>query len=197
VPTSESTFRVVFLAITLLTMAVAAYHRIKASRGGPVSRAGEGIALFAAIRLSGLAMFVCVLLYLLAPQWIVWSQFSAPEVVRWSGAGLGIINVVFLGWTLHTLGKNLTDTTATRKEATLVTSGPYRWVRHPFYVAMLGAVVSLSLLSANWLLGAFGLATFILLLIRAPIEERSLEEKFGEKYRTYRAGTGAVFPRFW
>jgi len=30
------------------------------------------------------------------------------------------------------LGKNLTDTVVTRKEHTLVTSGPYRWVRHPF-----------------------------------------------------------------
>jgi len=39
-------------------------------------------------------------------------------------------------WTLRTLGANLTDTVITRKEHTLVTSGPYRWVPHPFYDAV-------------------------------------------------------------
>jgi protein-S-isoprenylcysteine O-methyltransferase Ste14 len=197
VPLSENFYRLAFLAIMLLTMVVAGYHRIKANRGGKVSRAGEGIALFLAIRLSGFAMLVSAILYLLKPSWIEWSKNSLPELVRLVGAAVGLLNAAFLGWTLHTLGKNLTDTTATRTDATLVTNGPYRYVRHPFYVAMLGLALSLSLLSANWLLAAAGLSTFIFLLIRAPIEERSLVEKFGESYREYRARTGAVFPKLW
>ena len=159
--------------------------------------AREGIALFLAIRLSGVAMLVSAILYPLKPSWIEWSKIPLPELVRLVGAAVGLLNAAFLGWTLHTLGKNLTDTTATCTDATLVTNGPYRYVRHPFYVAMLGLALSLSLLSANWLLAAAGLSTFIFLLIRAPIEERSLEEKFGESYRDYRARTGAVFPKLW
>lgn len=196
-PLSENFYRLAFLAIMLLTMVVAGYHRIKANRGGRVSRAGEGVALFLAIRLSGVAMFASAILYLVKPSWIEWSKLPLPDLVRLAGAAVGLVNAAFLGWTLHTLGKNLTDTTATRKDATLVTNGPYRYVRHPFYVAMLGLALSLSLLSANWLLAAAGLSTFLFLLIRAPIEERSLVEKFGESYRAYRARTGAVFLKFW
>lgn len=196
-PLSENFYRIAFLAIMLLTLVVAGYHRIQANRGGRVSRAGEGVALFLAIRLSGVAMFASAILYLVKPSWIEWSKLPLPDFVRLAGAAMGLLNAAFLGWTLHTLGKNLTDTTATRKDATLVTSGPYRYVRHPFYVAMLGLALSLSLLSANWLLAAAGLSTFIFLLIRAPIEERSLVEKFGNSYSAYRARTGAVIPKWW
>jgi protein-S-isoprenylcysteine O-methyltransferase Ste14 len=202
VPLSENFYRIAFLVIMLVTMVVAGYHRIKANRGGKVSRAGEGIALFLAIRLSGVAMFASAILYLAGfyqnrPSWIEWSKLPLPEVVRLAGAAVGLLNAAFLGWTLHTLGKNLTDTTATRTDATLVTNGPYRYVRHPFYVAMLGLALSLSLLSATWVLAASGLSTFIFLLVRAPIEERSLVEKFGEPYIAYRKRTGAVFPKLW
>jgi protein-S-isoprenylcysteine O-methyltransferase Ste14 len=198
VPNIDEWYRTVLLVIAVLTMIVAGYHRIQAHRaGGAVSRRGEGVWLFAAIRLCGLAMFVCLILTLTAPNWIAIAKIGLPAMVRWIGAAMGLGNVVFLGWTLHTLGRNLTDTVATRKEHTLVTGGPYRYVRHPFYLAMLIVVVGLSLLADNWLLLLFGIATFILLLIRAPIEERELEARFGEAYRNYRARTGAVFPKFW
>lgn len=194
---SENFYRISFLVIMLLTLVVAGYHRIRANRGGRVSRAGEGVMLFLAIRLCGVAMLASAMMYLVKPIWIEWAKVSLPDLGRIGGAVVGLLNAAFLGWTLHSLGKNLTDTTATRKDATLVTSGPYRYVRHPFYVAMLGLALSLSLLSANWLLAVAGLSTFTLLLIRAPIEERALMEKFGEAYQAYRARTGAVFPKLW
>lgn len=40
-------------------------------------------------------------------------------------------------WTFIVLGPNLTDTVVTRKVHGLVTTGPSRWVRHPFHVAAL------------------------------------------------------------
>ena len=57
-------------------------------------------------------------------------------------------------WTLSSLGTNLTDTVVTRAEATLVTHGPYRWVRHPYYVTAALLMGSVTLLTANWLIGA-------------------------------------------
>lgn len=183
--------------IAVLTMIVAGHHRIQARRGGAVSRKGEGVWLFAAIRLCGLGMFASLILTLAAPTWIAFATIGLPDIVRWIGATMGLLNVLFLGWTLHTLGMNLTDTVATRKEHTLITGGPYRFVRHPFYLAMLIVVVGLSFLADNGLLLLFGTTTFILLLIRAPIEERELENRFGDAYRAYRARTGAIFPRLW
>ena len=61
-------------------------------------------------------------------------------------------------WTMHTLGKNLTDTVVTRKDHTLVTGGPYRFVRHPFYCATILVVPAISTLAANWFLLLIGVS---------------------------------------
>ncbi len=101
-----------------------------------------------------------------------------------------------LFWTFNSLGKNLTDTVVTRREHTLVTHGPYRWVRHPFYDVGFLWLTSLSLLSANWLLALFGAAVLTMLVIRSRVEEAKLIERFGEEYRAYARRTGKFFPRF-
>ena len=99
-------------------------------------------------------------------------------------------------WTLNSLGKNLTDTVVIRAEATLVTQGPYRWVRHPFYVTTALLMASVTVLAANLLIGAGSLLVLGLLAVRTPKEERMLIERFGQQYRDYMAKTGRFFPRF-
>lgn len=126
---------------------------------------------------------------------MAWAALPLPDAVRWSGAVLGLSGAGLMYWTMTSLGKNLTDTVAVRREAYLVTRGPYRWVRHPFYVTAAVLMASITLLSANALIGAAGLAVVALLAVRTPIEERKLLEQFGEPYREYRATTGAFFPR--
>jgi protein-S-isoprenylcysteine O-methyltransferase Ste14 len=116
--------------------------------------------------------------------------------LRWIGACLAVFGVPpLLFWTFHSLGKNLTDTVVTRRDHTLVTHGPYRWVRHPFYDVLLLWVVSMSLLTANWLLALFGLTAFAMLVVRTRIEEDKLIERFGDEYREYMARTGRFLPR--
>jgi len=61
-----------------------------------------------------------------------------------------------LVWMFRTLGRNLTDTVVTRKEHTLVTTGPYRWIRHPFYTSAGLLGVANSLAAANWFFFATG-----------------------------------------
>ena len=97
--------------------------------------------------------------------------------------------------TFRTLGKNLTDTVVTRAEHTLVTRGPYRWVRHPFYLATALAVVANSLVTANWFLALTGGIAFGLLVLRTRTEEEKLIERFGEDYKEYMERTGRFFPR--
>ena len=100
-----------------------------------------------------------------------------------------------LFWTFQSLGRNLTDTVVTRREHTLVTHGPYRWVRHPFYGVVLLWGLSMTLLTANWLIAVLGLAAIAMLVRRTTIEEAKLTERFGDEYRSYAAKTGRFFPR--
>jgi protein-S-isoprenylcysteine O-methyltransferase Ste14 len=76
-----------------------------------------------------------------------------------------------------------------------VTRGPYRWIRHPFYLAALLMAAGNALAAANWFLFAAGCVAFILMAGRSRIEERKLLERFGEEYRVYRERTGRFVPR--
>ncbi len=133
--------------------------------------------------------------YVVNPQRMAWASVPLPNWMRWTGAELLAACALLLTWTLHSLGKNLTDTVETRKAHTLVTTGPYRWVRHPFYVSALLLVVSCALLAANWFIFVCALALFTMMARRTRIEEEKLAERFGDEYHRYRERTGAFFPR--
>jgi protein-S-isoprenylcysteine O-methyltransferase Ste14 len=191
-------YRLALIVIFLLSTATAGYYRFQAAKSGEtISRQEEGRILFLSIRLAGLLLFVGTLLYLINPRWMAWASVPLPDGIRWSGAALGLCSIPLLYWTLSSLGKNLTDTVAIRANHTLVTRGPYRWVRHPYYVSLLLLVCGTSLLAANWFIGVTGLLVFVLLAIRTSIEERNLVERFGEEYRLYMKRTGHFVPRFW
>ncbi len=134
-------------------------------------------------------------LWLARPDVLVRAGLPFPASIRWAGAGLGLLAGSLLTWTLRHLGPNLTDTVVTRERHSLVTSGPYRWVRHPFYLGFLLAVLANSLLSANALVAGCGLAAFGLIALRTRKEEAQLLERFGEDYRRFMDRTGRFIPR--
>ena len=194
--TSENPFRIAVVVVMVLTVAVTAYHRLQAaSSGEKISRKDEGYLFAAVLRLSGLCLFIATLAYVVRPSSVEWATFPLPSWFRWLGIVTGILCSFLMYWTLSSLGKNLTDTVVTRAEATLVTHGSYRWVRHPFYVTAAVLMASVTILAANWLIGVSSLIVMGLLAIRTPKEERMLIDKFGQQYRDYMATTGRFFPR--
>src|SRR5262245_65474137 len=82
---------------------------------------------------------------MLDPQWMTWSSLPLSAWLRWLGLTLVVCSGLLLVWTFRNLGRNVTDTVVTRKDHTLVTSGPYRYMRHPFYVAF-----ALGVLGGAW-----------------------------------------------
>jgi protein-S-isoprenylcysteine O-methyltransferase Ste14 len=194
--TSENPYRIAVVVVMVLTVAVTAYHRLQAAASGEkISRKDEGYLFAAVLRLSGLCLFIATLAYVMSPSSVKWASFPLPMWIRWLGIVTGILCSFLMYWTLNSLGKNLTDTVVTRTEATLVTHGPYRWVRHPFYVTAALLMASVTVLAANWLIGAGSLLVLGLLAVRSPKEERMLMERFGQQYRDYMAKTGRFFPR--
>ena len=192
----EIAYRAVLLVLMLTTFPISAYYRRRADRsGGKVTLREEGRVILNLRRFAGLAGFTTALVYLVYPPWVEWATWTLPEWARWGGAAgaAGTIPLVF--WLLRSLGKNITPTVVTRKEHTLVTSGPYRWVRHPLYVVGTGFWLSLSLLTAIWLLTVMAVFGFFLMFLRTPLEEARLAEKFGEEYRAYCRRTGRFFPK--
>jgi protein-S-isoprenylcysteine O-methyltransferase Ste14 len=193
--TDDQLFRCVLLVGLVLVFPIAFYHRVRSFTGERLDRLQEGLFILISLRLLGLAGMAGLLAFLIDPSWMAWSSLPLPRWARWGGAALGVIAAVLLIWTFRTLGRNLTDTVVTRKEHALVMTGPYRWVRHPFYVSFALAVVANSLVARNWFLFLTGATAFILLAVRTRTEEANLVERFGETYRQYMARTGRFLPR--
>ena len=192
----ENIFRWAVLVLVVITMTIAGYHRIQArTAGGSVSRREEGFVLLAMRTVLGLSFWVALIAYLVSPGSMAWSALPAADWLRWGGVGLGLFECGLLYWTLRHLGTNLTDTVVTRAEATLVTSGPYRWVRHPFYVTILLLLLSISLITANWFISLSSIFLCAFFVLRTPLEEQKLAERFGDDYRAYIQRTGRFLPR--
>lgn len=138
---------------------------------------------------------VGLIAFLIEPNLMAWAAFPLPNWTRWTGAGLGIAACGLLVWTFRSLGHNLTDTVVTRRNATLITHGPYRWVRHPFYLTFALGVAGSTLITANAFLAIFGTAAFLVIAARTSIEEQKLIERFGGDYRDYMRRTGRFLPR--
>lgn len=190
-------FRWLALAIFAGSLAISAYRRAQARRAaGTIPRREEPAGLIAGRLAVSLPLFGGVFCYLANPAWMEWSSLALPVWIRWAGVGLGVLVVPAVYWVLTTLGANVSETVLTKASHQLVTNGPYRWVRHPLYTAGILLFASMGLIAANWfiLLCAAAAAVAIRFAV-VPREERELIEKFGEEYRRYRDGTGALLPR--
>ena len=195
-PADEGTFRIATAALLAGTLVVGGYFRLDARRrGGAFSRRGEPTWIFLPLRLSGVALFAVMAVYFARPAWAGWTTLPLPPAVRWAGAGLMLPAIALMFWTLRSLGTNLTDTVGTRTTHTLVTHGPYRVVRHPFYLTAGMMIAAMTLLTATWPLAAVGAVTLGLLAVRTPIEEAKLVERFGDAYRDYIATTPRFLPQ--
>ena len=192
----DNTFRYLLSGGLLLLVCIGLFHRIKAATGEPMDRRQEGLFTMIALRLLALANLACVVAYLLKPSSLGLGAMPLPMWLRWVGVGWWCSSCFLLFWTLHSLGKNLTDTVVTRKHHSLVSHGPYRWVRHPFYVCAALLVVALSLITTNLVFLMTGAAMVLLLALRTRVEEANLLARFGQDYRSYMDRTGRFFPRF-
>lgn len=192
---NDDVFRWVLILAFVLVLSVGVYHRFKAATSEKLDRGQEGLVLLISIRLIAGVGVLGLLAFMIDPTWIVWASVPLPVWLRWAGVAIGALGATLLTWTFHNIGKNITDTVVTRKEHSLVTTGPYRWVRHPFYVAFALAMLANSLVTANWYVFATGAVVLLLLVIRTSKEEEKLIERFGDDYRQYMATTGRFWPR--
>ena len=195
---SDHTFRLALLVIVLLEFPIAVFHRLRSqATREKLDRRQEGLFILLTLRPLGLAMWLGVIAFLIDPVNMAWSSVPLPAWLRWTGVGICAMGGGLLTWTLGRLGKNLTDTVVTRREHTLVTRGPYRYVRHPFYDAAALFVLGISLLAANWFFVVVGVAGIGLLVRRTRTEEANLLARFGAPYQDYLDRTGRFLPKNW
>ena len=112
-------------------------------------------------------------------------------------AGVGLLlfaaGLSFAVWARIHIGRNWGTPMSQKDEPELVTSGPYRLVRHPIYTGLLLGVIGTAVgLSWTWLIAvALAGAYFI---YSAVVEERNLTEQFPDTYPAYKRSTKMLVP---
>ncbi len=109
------------------------------------------------------------------------------------GLMLWAAGLLFAIWARVHIGRNWGTPMTQKAEPELVTSGPYRFVRHPIYsgilLAMFGTAVGLS-----WWWLVIAALPSIYFVYAATVEERFLAEQFPDAYPAYRRSTKMLVP---
>jgi protein-S-isoprenylcysteine O-methyltransferase Ste14 len=145
-------------------------------------------------QIMGLALAVPGMLWLFT-GWLSFGQFALADGIRIVGFVVGVYGMWWFYRIHKTLGDNWSPVLEIRREHTLITSGPYKKVRHPMYSDMLLWFVSFSLVTANWFYAlTISMGLIILFSVRIPDEEKLMMERFGEQYKAYMKRTKRLIP---
>jgi protein-S-isoprenylcysteine O-methyltransferase Ste14 len=109
------------------------------------------------------------------------------------GLALFALGLGFAIWARVHIGRNWGTPMTQKVEPELVTSGPYRLVRHPIYSGILAAGVGTAVaLNWRWLFAVALAAVFV--IYAATVEERYLTEQFPDAYPAYKRSTKMLVP---
>lgn len=189
----ELVFRGVALVLFVIYTAGRAVHARERPTTEPTrTRAARRERMTVRLLLCGAVVY---LLWQFSPL-LDWAMVPLPEAARWVGAGVFALGT-WLFWATHAaLGRNWSPVLEIHEGQTLVTHGPYKYVRHPMYAAGLVAHAGQALLSANWLVALALVGPLIAMYaLRVADEEQMMLEQFGEAYAAYMQRTGRLAPR--
>lgn len=193
----ENTFRFILIAFTAAILMVRVYYYHKAGARREIRTRTQEQRMLGLLRMiTGLPGCAALAFWMVQPADNTWAVLDLPEWVRWSGAALAPLALALLVWVHRTLDTNFSPTLRLKVSHRLVMHGPYRWVRHPMYTALMLVGLAIVLISANWPVAFITIPGMTLaVVLRIPHEETMMVERFGDQYLNYMHQTGLVFPR--
>jgi len=120
-----------------------------------------------------------------------WLAPARSQLMTDTGIAVWLVGALLALWPLWQLRRSFSVEPQARE---LVTSGPYRFARHPIYAAYTLVNCGLWLRHPTLPFGTVLAIWFALLIVRIRYEERVLERAFPQ-YAAYRARVGALGPR--
>lgn len=172
------------LIIAALWVTFWAYWSVSALRSKPGTRSWQGMPLRVLLAIAVVLLFSVVR---------AGSLDVHGTVLPVIGIALTVSGFGFAVWARVHLGRNWGMPMTVKEEPELVTSGPYRLVRHPIYTGLLTAVVGTAL-AVNLLALVAGSALGVFFVYSATVEERNLGAAFPRVYPAYRARTKMLIP---
>lgn len=193
---NELIYRILMLVAFLFMVGIRIYFQRKVLKDKRKFEMAEGKLDLIAGSVAALTTMFFGWAYVFSPNAFRFAYFPYPNRLRWIGAAL-LAGGITLLWAAHYhLDISFNSLVGTREEQKLVTSGPYRLIRHPIYTAYLMNYLGGGLLASHWVLTFIPLIFFgILVSNRMGKEEGMLREEFGAEYEEYARKTGMLLPK--
>ena len=179
--------------INFVWLVVGAYWAIGALRAKPTVRREPAF-------MRGVQTVFLFLAYLLllsgrARAGVLGLRFVPPDPgIEWAGISVLVAGAAVAIWARTILGSNWSGMVTVKHDHELVRRGPYALVRHPIYTGLLLCFLGTAVAHGE-VRGLVALAiAFIGWSYKAGIEERFMEEQFGDEYARYKKGTKKLIP---
>ncbi|MGG4489763.1 methyltransferase family protein [Metabacillus idriensis] len=132
----------------------------------------------------------------LMKEWRIF--YLENTLIQLIGLMLFAAGVFLRYWGIVHLRQQFTRHVSVRINDELVSSGPYRLLRHPLYTGLLLIIIGICLSLGNIVLAIVGGSAGAFTLIqRIRIEERMLIKAYGEEYRSFAKKRYRLFPPFY
>lgn len=116
-----------------------------------------------------------------AEVWLL--QRSFPGALGWTALGVAVVAQGLRYWAVASLGVRWNTRVLVWPGVPPVTSGPYRFLRHPNYLAIVLEMVAVPLVYGAWVTAAvFSLGNLLLLRVRIRAEERALGPSWAKAF---------------
>jgi protein-S-isoprenylcysteine O-methyltransferase Ste14 len=146
-------------------------------------------------RFTGVRVAIILIVLLLLRLRVFQGHHGVTNNAWLQGVGLAIflLGLALAVWARIYLGRNWGMPMSEKADPELVTTGPYRTVRHPIYsgiiLAMVGTTIAISL---YWLVAVVLLGTYF--IYSAAMEERYMAGRFPDTYPRYKQSTKMLIP---
>jgi protein-S-isoprenylcysteine O-methyltransferase Ste14 len=128
--------------------------------------------------------------------WFSFFDYSLPKWLGFFSAVFYCFSVWLFFRAYADLGHYWSPGPEIKEDHILITTGVFKWVRHPMYASFAAIAAAQILMLQNWIVGpAFLVLAIPFYLYRVQREEQQLIRYFGDEYRAYMNQTNALFPK--
>lgn len=111
---------------------------------------------------------------------------------------IGLVFYLIFSWVqifaFKILGENYSQEIVIFKNHQLITSGPFKFLRHPQYLSQILMDLGGALATMSYIVLALSIIEIPFIILRASIEEKLLEKNFKEAFLNYKKKSGFLIP---
>jgi protein-S-isoprenylcysteine O-methyltransferase Ste14 len=182
-------FRIIVIATGLVAI-LAPVARVLFAAGRMKGRTTGGGSVF-----RRWPVIVCITVIFLAMGFLLWQPLPLPisitaeNILSWIGFIIYLPAIGLYLWGFFKLGRQFGISSVTGADLysdhRFIKSGPYHFVRHPMYLAVILAAIGAFLFFFTWAMLIF-LPMSLLVIVRAHQEEKLMEAEYGEEWHAYK-----------